>query len=810
MRLRSLCLRPFAGVSDRTIPFAPGLNVIVGPNESGKSTLVSALDCCLFQGVDPGTKVWRTLQRHVPLPSGDYFRVVLEFEIAGQDYRLTKTWSESKPLRGCELRMPGGQVLADSNQVNAVLDSLVGWKPGTWRNVLCADQAALPSTLESIKLDSETRNEVTRRLRKAFLETDGVSLERLETRLREKVERCYAHWDTMQCRPEGNRDLQNRWSRDVGTVLEAWYSMRAAEVVWEKARVFEQERDGWLLKKEQLLAELDAIEAFRKEWGPLLEQAEKRTALEQTLSTASKERDALEKAYRHWPTCTEDAERMKASLAEQQTLLQSLESELKRATEWARLAAQRHQLKTALEIHTQLQKNAAALKGVKQVTAQEQWVLEDALRRKQLIETKLGAGKLQLTLEALRETEVAHQSDLGARTEQILTPGVPLQLEAGGRILLEHPDWKLTIKSGETSFDQLQSQHQEIQDEIQRVLEQSGVGTPEELKLFAQEFANAEKAVDDCRKDLAKVLNGTTLEELVPLVGSSQDSTPPREIAAITNEKLAKGKALHDTEVGLKDVELQLSVWARDYQTVDQVLNRLAPLHLQVQKLADELGGLSVSADSVADLEQRRIELLNSDARLRHIKEVELPETKVELARIQGDEPEASVAELVEQLAAARLAFEEAQKRAQAYQTILDVFKGLKDSLDQNPLDPLLADVQRLLHQLTGDRFENIELEGGTFRRHGSVDMSTQLLSVGMNAGFGLAVRLAMAAHFLSGQDGLLVLDDPFVDVDPVRQKAAAEMINSFALDKQVLVLTCHPSQAELFGVTPIELGPLK
>lgn len=108
-----------------------------------------------------------------------------------------------------------------------------------------------------------------------------------------------------------------------------------------------------------------------------------------------------------------------------------------------------------------------------------------------------------------------------------------------------------------------------------------------------------------------------------------------------------------------------------------------------------------------------------------------------------------------------------------------------------------------------GDQFDKIELDEGTFRRRGSVEMSTQLLSVGMNAGFGLSVRLAMASHFLNGRDGILVLDDPFVDIDPARQKAAAELIKSFALEKQVIVLTCHPLQAGLFGVVPIEFGQL-
>lgn len=808
MRLRSLCLRPFAGVADYTIQFNPGLNVIVGPNEAGKSTLIRALDCGLFQGVDPGAKTWKSLERHIPLPHGDHFRIVMELVIEGQDYTLSKTWSVSKRIRSCELRMPGGQVLADPDQVNTKLDSLVGWKPGTWRNVICADQAALPRTLVAIRQDCETRDDVTQRLRKAVLETDGVSLERLESQLQEEVRRCYAHWDVTLGRPEGNRDIQNPWSREVGTVLGAWYSMRKAEVALEKAQTFERERDRWLSRKDELIAERNECEAFRQKWEPLLNQAKERHSLEGILATVQKERDDLRKTFHDWPAYADESEKLNALLPEKRVSLKKLESELTRATQWAKLAPKRHQLKTALELQDLLQTKSEALQGLKQVSAEQVQSLDGALGRRQTIETKLGAGKLRLTLEAVRNTTIAHQRDLGSRTEQTLTSGAPLRIEAGGRILLEHPDWKLTVESGDSSFDELQSAYQAVEEEIQRVLAEADVGTIEDFRRFGLNYAEAENAVSECRRDLMKTLSGTTIEDLVQTIGTAQEDSL-RDIAQITDEKLSLGREVQESEARLQDVTLQLSAWTQDYETADRVLDRLAPLHLRVQELTAEINALSAAPDSIADLERIQAEFPKNETRLREIKEVELPKAKEELARLQGDEPDSSVGELVEQLATERLAFEDAQKKARAFQSILSVFTDLKKSQDRNPLGPLLDDIQRSLHQLTGDRFDQIELAEGTFRRRESLTMPTELLSVGMNAGFGLVVRLALASRFLSERDGLLVLDDPFVDIDPVRQQAAAELISAFAQDKQVLVLTCHPSQAALFGVCPIELGRL-
>ena len=59
MRLRSLRIDGFGRLADRTFEFGPGLNVVVGPNEAGKSTLAAALVAALY-GLQRGEKDrWR-------------------------------------------------------------------------------------------------------------------------------------------------------------------------------------------------------------------------------------------------------------------------------------------------------------------------------------------------------------------------------------------------------------------------------------------------------------------------------------------------------------------------------------------------------------------------------------------------------------------------------------------------------------------------------------------------------------------------------------------------------------------------------
>jgi len=86
--------------------------------------------------------------------------------------------------------------------------------------------------------------------------------------------------------------------------------------------------------------------------------------------------------------------------------------------------------------------------------------------------------------------------------------------------------------------------------------------------------------------------------------------------------------------------------------------------------------------------------------------------------------------------------------------------------------------------------------------------LSWEQLSAGTRDTLALALRLAMASYFLGKSDGFMLLDDPLVDMDPDRQKAAVKALQSFASSCQLVVFTCHPAAAELLGGNLVRLPP--
>ena len=78
MILRRLTLNPFAAGRDKSIEFAPGLTVVLGPNEAGKSTLAAALHRALFAGGAMTQVRFRILiAPYLPVGHGNTARVSL-------------------------------------------------------------------------------------------------------------------------------------------------------------------------------------------------------------------------------------------------------------------------------------------------------------------------------------------------------------------------------------------------------------------------------------------------------------------------------------------------------------------------------------------------------------------------------------------------------------------------------------------------------------------------------------------------------------------------------------------------------------
>lgn len=94
MILHRLELRRFLGLADHVFEFAPGLNVVVGPNEAGKSTLRTAIRTVLYE--NPATASSRYREQYRSWQVDDPPELRLHFELTGRRFTLTKNYATRK------------------------------------------------------------------------------------------------------------------------------------------------------------------------------------------------------------------------------------------------------------------------------------------------------------------------------------------------------------------------------------------------------------------------------------------------------------------------------------------------------------------------------------------------------------------------------------------------------------------------------------------------------------------------------------------------------------------------------------------
>ena len=292
------------------------------------------------------------------------------------------------------------------------------------------------------------------------------------------------------------------------------------------------------------------------------------------------------------------------------------------------------------------------------------------------------------------------------------------------------------------------------------------------------------------------------------------------DVAEIGEEEASRDlesvlEELHDVRSEIGDLERDQELRQARIQELtdthgsqDQLLLGLAEEAARQRETQAKIAQLAPLPEGVEDIEAF-IELFEE-------KQANLDEekqTKTDLLIRRADqeknEPEASAEELGNQLAELEETFEKTLRRGEAVGRIQDLTDKLVEEMDSDTYKGLVNDLERYVISMTENRYAQVEMEESLpkgFVRQDGVMLPCDLLSTGTRDVLSLSLRLAMANHFLMDANGMLILDDPLVDLDPRRQGKAAEALREFASQKQVIIFTCHPAHAELLGENRIDL----
>lgn len=807
MILRRLQLHPFAGSADREVSFEPGLNVVLGPNEAGKSTLRRAVRQALLVSTKLSKREAESeVLPLLPLGGGDTIRVSLELAQGDAVWKLSKRWSPGNS--SSELTRPDGGLVTEPAAVEEALGTLLGLTRGTWDHVLFSAQGEIGNSLDRLDDGGDLR-ELNERLRRAVFETDGVSLEKLAALIDARHDAAFGRWDTALKRPEGNRGLDQRWARGAGNILNAWYEREAARLALEEAENYYRRLDELNLRLQQAHAANETLADWVARHEPVARDAEQRLQLEAQLAGVESRGKGLKEISQEWPVVVnrvQEQEALANQLREKATLLGQ---ELARAKAWDSAEKTRRLLDEAAKLQGALATAKAELAKLGGADPETLARLEANEREHDRLLARLEAATLRVRIAASRALTLETRSGVDEALSCEIASNGETTFEAGGRVLVRDPDggWEVEVSSGEIDLAADESRLREIATNTTSRL--AALGVPDLAAARQKVAAGREQAqrLALLEGQLTELLGSRSLEEWqaewTRLSGGG--SAPARSLGEVSAEHARTESEATAATREIATLRQRLTVWERDYVSADELLDRLGDLRAEHKALKQKLEALHPLPDGYADaasfLRDFRVQRETLEQRRSEIHWIQ-----VEKAALVGTAPECEPAEAAERLDLANAAFSRTLREGEAVERIRRDFARLRAELDADTLAPWQAHLAEVLAPLTCDRYQGLTPDLAKVARTDAADVPFASLSAGTRASLGLAVRLSMARWFLEGRDGFLLLDDPFVDLDPARQETAATLLRHFAGDKQVILFTCHPAHATLLGGHRIEL----
>jgi DNA repair exonuclease SbcCD ATPase subunit len=780
MRLRALELDQFRKF-DRPVRIeglADGLNLIVGPNEMGKSTLLAALVAALFEKHRSSAKAVQSFQpsRHRTAP-----QVALDFEIGAARYRIEKQFLKRPHAR---LHMPDGSRI-DGDDAEAELEKLLAFDPAERRSAgdvwgvlwVAQGQLGLPAFGEGARatlqvcLDAELGQAVGDdqgpALRAAI---DAALLELVDRRGKPRARYLELERELAGLSSEIDRDQQ-----------------RTDELEQDLARLEQDQRVHEELMLEQASRDDPAaLAAARAERDALVtlaarvREAEAAQAIaRQTLLQA--EKDAAERARLVEELAAIEAQTRQAAGAEAETSAQV-------AASAAALTWQQDEVARLEGLRTQRQRRSAGLRNLRRLIRQ-------ADDNRAALDARATEVTVTLETDALARVQIGGRPALRLKqTVQAVDP-VEIAIEGVGQIgirprVAQAERWRRDLAGAEHQIRALLRELELVRDAPARASDQlslfgPGSDRPPDLATVEGLAAETDRLVEElvgkldaARPELDQRLENQRRVDLAAARAKAQIEQVRERLGQLQRK-------LVDAEEAASTAELGEAVTAAR-ETLEQATAEVARL-----REGDPGAALTDVEARITQLEQGIEQRRNRLGDLRT--SIEGLQARVRLHAGEG---------FAERLDGARRRFGEAEREHAKCRREVEVLQLLRSTLAEAELEAkerYLAPVALRIRPYLQDLFPDAEiavdetLQITSVRRDGAGDEPFEQLSEGTREQIAILVRLALAELLCEqGLPAVVVLDDALVFSDDERIQRMFRILERAAERLQILVLTCR------------------
>ncbi len=782
MKIKQLRIDGWKGLGQVKLELAPGLNLIHGPNESGKTSLREAIRCVLLE---PPTKRGKSgMQNARPWGTSVNPLVEIAFDFAGLEYELSKRFlARTGSWLKCD-----GKLVAQDEGLQEKLDALLPLE-GLASLWAVQGDTALPAVPVSMRSQLASLEAVT----------PGVSW--LEATLKDEMDRW---WTDKRASPNSAyKAVRERTLQSESRVTEHESELEDCNRLSEQIQCLSQDVASLEQEASTLQERLDRDQEALGAWDLYEREV-------QTCNAREQEKKALESWQAGWARNVASLRELETSRADYEVRLQALRERSGERPTRARVdELQQRQASLQGRVRSLLTRELEELSPPSKEELTKLGKLESSIAGQ---EAALDSGAASVTLTA--ETPLAPRAVLdGEPQEGSLAPGASQSYKVLSALSLELPGVaRLRVESAnqESKWQALALQ----KEELTRLLAVLRVGSAQE----------AEERYQRAQELNARLKTFKAIEPVEPEGGDRLDELE-RELAAMPAALEQAEKDYAQADQRYRSCQSELETLLRDdpesrWKTVhDLLLSQAAerpelglkapfpekPLEEPIARLTRDLdekraaltppSGTPVTREGLAAL-RARLETVRSD---RERVAGEMQQKIGAVGRYKGLYEKLAVAQ--EEYARAFQEERQTELEAQAARLLREALTQAKADLQDDLVGPLQTRLSRRLVELTSARYQGVLLKGD-FQPQSVVAAYTTHRPEVAELSFGTREQLSFLARvclaeLLSerGESQVLLLDDSLVHTDDERMERACSLLKEVSGRLQVLLFTCHPER---------------
>lgn len=801
MIIRKVYAEQFAGISDKEIELSTGLNVVIGKNESGKSTLTSLVSELLFRSAKlDGRSAKEFVSSFFPAKNvdgketGDFIGGSISFECNGESYTLSRQWG-TQP--NTVLKTPEG-AFKDEEKISDRLKELLSYGRGVYAELLFPSKRASDAILMTLmdRKAVKDKTELTAALTKAFVQTDGVALDRIESAITEKIQQLGKYWDIEKGKPVRNTGGEKR-TKGIGLVLSTYYAQEDARSRIEEMHRLESSEKEISSRYTVLLKDFEERKRQRTEFESYARIISERRSAERMAEMRKRAVREYEEALASWPSLLEGHEKANLLLSERERY-----ETIKLHCEATALS---DRAKDLYKLISESKKPSEA----------EILEVKSCEREAERLMALLGGMNVNAQIKKLCENaEVSVRRLIDGSEIELFDDGT----EINEAVIIEIPNL-LEIKLSPSSVD-TQKVKSELDAALKRrdeLLSVYGVDSSDEMSSILREQIRLEAELDNISSRLRVMLNGRTLEEISDKIKEYEKNglktRTELEITADIRELCGNG----DISRFAMLCEAKIRAYTDRYGSINEAL-RLCSVE------RDELARAQDALQKCGEIPEKFLSVGNPEAHLEALVRAE-KDCETALAAASEQRTEARVrlevymsdtlggktqSDLSDELSEANKAHERAVALLDNWCYIREVFLERKKALSGSPMQDIAEKFSEYLDRISGgvlatDLFTMSVPSPGIIRNGRALDFDK--LSEGTKETVMTAFRLAVLEHLFPDGGGVMVLDDPFANMDSERCRRACTLVRELSEKHQIIFFTCRDEYREMLPGSFLEIS---